>query len=188
MKNENKIEDCNDPFEESTRYSGLSKDLKVQLQMMRARAGDFLSEEQLEMLSKLGPKNPINEQEMIEKVENALLLTFTSLQTTTAKQVLQRCIKKVTHCDQATQMGVDMFEEERVQFRRQIEFLNEQMRNMAKTVASLSETNKKLMKDKAEQSKLARGAKKLLEKNELQLKESTSRNNNLISQNEKLNS
>lgn len=53
--------------------------------MMRARAGDFLSDEQMEMLSMLAPKNQINEVEVIEKVENALLLCFSSLQTTTAK-------------------------------------------------------------------------------------------------------
>ena len=121
--------------------------------MMGARAGDFLSDEQIEMLSALAPKNQINELEVIEKVENALLICFSSLQTTTAKQVLQRCIKKVIQRDQATQMGVDMFEEERVQFRMQIEALNEQIINLTQTSTSLTEINKRLMGDKAEQSR-----------------------------------
>ena len=45
MSNETKVEVYNNPFEESTQYSGLSGDLQIQLQMMKARVGDFLSDE-----------------------------------------------------------------------------------------------------------------------------------------------
>ena len=38
---------------------------------------------------------------------------FSNVQNQTARKVIERCIRKVTYQDQETQMGVDMFTEER---------------------------------------------------------------------------
>lgn len=176
-----RVQTYHSSFEESTKYSGLNSDLRIHLQLLKARAGDFLTEEQLEMLSGLAPKNQIEEREVLAKVERALILCFSSLQTTTAKQVLQRCIRKVIQCDQSTQMGVDMFEEERAAFRIQIDALNEQIANLSHTTASMTDINKRLMGDKAEQSRLARAAKEQLERTQLELSQSTVRYNGLLS-------
>jgi len=39
---------------------------------------------------------------------------------TTAKKVLERCLKRVIAVDQGTQMGHDMFTEERLKFQERI--------------------------------------------------------------------
>ena len=48
---------------------------------------------------------------------------FSNVQNQTARKVIERCIRKVTYQDQETQMGVDMFTEERKQYLKQIEDL-----------------------------------------------------------------
>ena len=66
-------------------------------------------------------------------------------------------------------MGVDMFEEERVGFRMQIEALNEEITKLTATSNSLTEINKQLMNAKAKESTEARYAKELLEKIQIEL-------------------
>lgn len=83
-------------------------------------------------------------------------------------------------------MGVDMFEEERVAFRMQIEALNEQITSLTQTSNSLTEINKRLMSDKAEQSRQARHAKEQLEKVQLELTQSQTRYSSLLSQYERI--
>ena len=63
-----RVQKYHSSFEESTKYSGLNSDLRIHLQLLKARAGDFLTEEQLEMLSGLAPKNQIEEREVLAKV------------------------------------------------------------------------------------------------------------------------
>ena len=78
---------------------------------------------------------------------------FNGLQNTTAIQVIKRCVNTALRKDQATQMGIDMFEEERKVFRRKIEFLNEQVNVLTCTSNQLTDQNKKIMRDKAQQSR-----------------------------------
>ena len=62
---------------------------------------------------------------MVKSIESEMVSVFQNVQTETARKVLQRCLKSIISADKSTQMGHDMFAEERVNLENEIASLNE---------------------------------------------------------------
>lgn len=59
----------------------------------------------------------------MEEIQGKILDRFKDLQDETARQVLNRCFKRVTKVDAATMMGKDMFAQERLDLNNTISAL-----------------------------------------------------------------
>ena len=67
---------------------------------------------------------------IVQTIENSLTKSFQGLQYTTAKKVLERCLKRVISVDQGTQMGHDMFTVERLAFEERISELEGELEDL----------------------------------------------------------
>lgn len=63
-------------------------------------------------------------EKVLDRIEKEIRVRFTNVQTETARKVVSRCVRKVQWADQSTQMGHDMFTEERINLNQKISDLN----------------------------------------------------------------
>lgn len=100
-------------------YSGVHRNLAELLALIQMRGGELAVETAGDALGGAQLKDA-DQEEVVAQIEDSIIKCFASLQTTTAKKVLDRCLKKATSVDKETQMGVDMFKYERQRYEGEI--------------------------------------------------------------------
>lgn len=106
--------------------------------------------------SLIEPTDDVIMARIVKSVEAAFMETFKSFQGSTARQVLYRCIKRVNQRDQETQMGVDMFAEERLKLNNTISALRTEYSKTLVNLEHSQKENEDLKKVKEKQSQRIR--------------------------------
>ena len=142
----------NKQFEKYHNYSGLQKDLSEFVNLIHMKQ---VVKEDLEN-GLIEPTDDVIMERIVRGVEESFLQKFKSFQGSTARQVLYRCVKRVNQRDQETQMGVDMFAEERIKLNNTISAIRSEFTKTLVNLEYSEKENDDLKKVKEAQSKKIR--------------------------------